>query len=387
MHIEKISVYIVRAPLGRAYWMSLEPYSEASEIVIELRTSEGLTGIGEIHGRPMEKIVEIIRDAFAPLLIGRDPLETEAIYNSLFQCTCTRQGARLNPSSGQPHFGGGARPQIMAAIAGIDIALWDLKGKLLGQPVWRLLGGGNSIVAAYASGGYYGPEGEAAIDGLVEEMGSYAALGYPTIKMKVGGLPIAADVERLRAVRDCVGPDVSILLDANQAYDVPTAIAAAHAFHPYGIGWFEEPVHWYDSVFGLAQVSRAIDIPTASGESEMHRWGCRDLIEHAGIRIMQFDCTRAGGVTEWLKVAAYAAAHGVAMAPHHDAQIHGHLVAAVPNGYILEVFPNPLRDPLWEELFTGRPKVTNGVLRLPDSPGFGFGLNSGGMRKYATQFC
>src|SRR5580692_4238887 len=159
MHIEKISVYIVRAPLGRAYWMSLEPYSEASEIVVELRTADGLTGIGEIHGRPMEKIVEIIRDAFAPLLIGRDPLETESIYNSLFQCTCSRQGARLNPSGGQPHFGGGVRPQMMAAIAGIDIALWDLKGKLLGQPVWRLLGGGNPTVAAYASGGYYGPEG------------------------------------------------------------------------------------------------------------------------------------------------------------------------------------------------------------------------------------
>jgi L-alanine-DL-glutamate epimerase-like enolase superfamily enzyme len=387
MHLEKISVYIVRAPLGRAYWMSLEPYSEASEIIVELRTGDGLTGIGEIHGRPMEKIVEVIRDGFAPLLVGRDPLETESIYNSLFQSTCSRQGARLNSSSGQPHFGGGVRPQIMAAIAGIDIALWDLKGKLLGQPVWRLLGGGNPAVAAYASGGYYGPEGEAAIDGLVEEMGSYAALGYPAIKMKVGGLPIAADVERVRAVRDGVGADVAILLDANQAYDVPTAIAAARAFRPYGIGWFEEPVHWYDSVFGLAQVSRAIDIPTASGESELHRWGCRDLIEHAGIRIMQFDCTRAGGVTEWLKVAAYAAAHGVAMAPHHDAQIHGHLVAAVPNGYMLEVFPNPLRDPLWEELFTGRPRVTQGVLRLPDSPGFGFGLNPEGMRKYATQVC
>jgi L-alanine-DL-glutamate epimerase-like enolase superfamily enzyme len=387
MHIEKISVYIVRAPLGRAYWMSLEPYSEASEIIVELRTSDGLTGIGEIHGRPMEKIVEILRDGFTPLVIGRDPLETESIYNELFQRTCSRQGARLNSASGQPHFGGGVRPQIMAAIAGIDIALWDLKGKLLGEPIWRLLGGGNPTVAAYASGGYYGSEGEAAIGGLVEEMGSYAALGYPTIKMKVGGLPIAEDVERVRAVRDGVGADVSILLDANQAYDVPTAIAAARAFRPYGIGWFEEPVHWYDSVFGLAQVSHAIDIPTASGESELHRWGCRDLIEHAGIRIMQFDCTRAGGVTEWLKVAAYAAAHGVVMAPHHDAQIHGHLVAAVPNGYMLEVFPNPLRDPLWEELFTGRPKVTQGVLRLQDSPGFGFGLNPEGMRKYATQVC
>lgn len=355
--------------------------------MVELRTNEGVTGIGEIHGRPMEKIVEILRDGFASTVIGRNPLESEALYNDLFACTCSRQGARFHRGGGQPHFGGGAKPQMMAAIAGIDIALWDLKGKLLGQPVWRLLGGGKSTAPAYASGGYYGPEGEAAIDALVEEMASYVALGYSTVKMKVGGLPISADVERVRAVRDSAGAGVTILLDANQAYDIQSAIAAARAFEPYGIGWFEEPLHWYDSVFGLGQVSHAISIATASGESELHRWGCRDLIEHAGIRVMQFDCTRAGGVTEWLKVAACAAAHGVVMAPHHDAQIHGHLVAAVPNGHILEVFPNPLRDPLWEELFTGRPNVTNGVVHLSDSPGFGFGLNAIGMQKYATRVC
>ncbi len=387
MHIDNIAIHIVRAPLERAYWMSLEPYVEASEIVVEVRTNEGLTGIGEIHGRPMEKIVEILRDGFAPLLIGRDPLESESIYDDLFRCTCSRQGARFNASSGQPHFGGGAKPQMMAAIAGIDIALWDLKGKLLGQPVWRLLGGGRSSVPAYASGGYYGPEGEAAIDGLVEEMSEYVALGYTAVKMKVGGLPIADDERRVHAVRQCVGPNVSILLDANQAYSVPSAIAAARAFEPCGIGWFEEPVHWYDSVFGLGQVSTAINIPTAGGESEAHRWACRDLIEHAGIRIMQFDCTRAGGVTEWLKVASYAAAHGVVMAPHHDAQIHGHLVAAVSNGHVLEVFPNPLRDPLWDELFTGRPVVANGVVQLSGQPGFGFSVNPQGMARYATRIC
>jgi L-alanine-DL-glutamate epimerase-like enolase superfamily enzyme len=387
MHIEKMSVYVVRAPLARAYWMSLEPYSETSEIVVELRTDEGVTGLGEIHGRPMDKIVEILRDGFAPLVMGRNPLESESLYDELFQCTCSRLGVRFHPRGGQPHFAGGAKPQMMAALAGVDIAIWDLKGKLLGQPVWRLLGGGKSIVPAYASGGYYGPEGEAAIDSLADEIASYVAQGYSTVKIKVGGLSVAEDVERVRAVRECAGDGASILLDANQAYDVPRAIAAARAFEPYGIGWFEEPVHWYDSVFGLGQVSQAIRTPTASGESELHRWGCRDLIDHAGIRIMQFDCTRAGGVTEWLKVAAYAASHGVVMAPHHDAQIHGHLVAAVPNGHVLEVFPNPLRDPLWEELFTGHPKVTGGVVELSGSPGFGFGLNRKGMEKCATQIC
>src|SRR5437868_136337 len=100
MRIEKVSVFIVRAPLDRAYWMSLEPYSESSEIVVELHTSEGLIGIGEIHGRPLEKIAEILRDAFSPLLIGRDPLQSEAIYDDLFQCTCSRRGARFHAAGG-----------------------------------------------------------------------------------------------------------------------------------------------------------------------------------------------------------------------------------------------------------------------------------------------
>ena len=176
----------------------------------------------------------------------------------------------------------GVKPQMMAAIAGIDIALLDLKGKLLGQPVFRLLGGGRSTVPAYASGGYYGPEGESAIGALVEEMNGYVELGYTTVKMKVGGLSIEDDVRRVRTVRKCIGPNVSVLLDANQAYDVASAIAAARAFEPYVIGWFEEPVHWYDSVFGLGKVSRAINIPTASGESEVHRWACRDLYRTRG---------------------------------------------------------------------------------------------------------
>ena len=187
-------------------------------------------------------------------------------------------------------------------------------------------------------------------------------------------------------MRNAVGKDISIFLDANQAYDVPSAIDAARAFAPFEIGWFEEPVHWYDAVFGLKQVALSTHIPIASGESELHRWGCRDLINHAGIGIMQFDSTRAGGVTEWLKVAACASSSGVLMAPHHDPQIHGHLVAAAPNGYILETFPNRERDPLWENLFIGRPEIKDGVAYLSERPGFGFEINQTSFNKYSTRF-
>lgn len=382
MQITAIHIDQVSAKLTRPFWMSLEPYTTASELIVRIDTDEGLTGIGEIHGRPMDQIAAIVQGTFAPLLVGQDPMEHERHWTTMFSYTHSRVGAGLGQAEGQPHFGAGARPQIMAAIAGIDIALWDLKGKIAGCSVSKLLGASRRTVPCYASGGYYGPNGEADITGLVNEMRSYVDLGYPAVKMKVGGLSVAEDAERVASVRDAIGPGVGLMLDANVAYDVPTAIQAAHAFEPNDITWFEEPVQWYDGVYGLGQVAAATSIPIASGESELHRWGCRDLINHGGIRIMQFDATRAGGVTEWLRVAAYAASHGVAMAPHHDPQIHGQLIAAVPNGHVQEVFPNPVRDPLWEALFDGRPEIEDGVLQVPDRPGFGFEVNPDGLARF-----
>lgn len=385
MKISSVRVHQVSVPLSRPFWMSLEPYTTASELIVEITTDDGLTGIGEIHGRPMAQIAAIVTESFAPLLVGQDPMEHERHWSAMFAYTHTRSGAGLGQAEGQPHFGAGARPQIMAAIAGIDIALWDLKGKICGQSVSKLLGASRSTVACYASGGYYGPNGEADVEGLVEEMRSYVDLGFRAVKMKVGGLSIEEDVRRVSGVRDAVGPDVQLMLDANVAYNVPTAIAAARAFEPFAITWFEEPVQWYDGVFGLSQVAAATTIPIASGESELHRWGCRDLILHGGIRVMQFDATRAGGVTEWLRVAAYAASHGIVMAPHHDPQIHGPLIAAVPNGHVQEVFPNPVRDPLWADLFIGRPEIIDGVLHVPDRPGFGFELNPEGLARFSVR--
>ena len=384
MKISQIRVHHVSVPLQRPFWMSLEPYTTASELIVEIETDDGLVGIGEIHGRPMDQIAAIVTETFAPQLLGQDPMDHERHWAAMFAHTHTRRGAALSQAEGQPHFGAGARPQIMAAIAGVDIALWDLKGKSCRQPVYKLLGGSRTEIPCYASGGYYAPTGEADLEGLIDEMRSYVEDGYRAVKMKVGGLSIAEDVRRVSAVRDTIGPEVRLMLDANVAYDVPTAIAAARAFEPFDITWLEEPVQWYDPVFGLGQVAAATTIPIASGESELHRWGCRDLILHGGIRTMQFDATRAGGVTEWLRVAAYAASHGILMAPHHDPQVHGHLLGAVPNGHVQEVFPNPVRDPLWPDLFVGKPEIVDGVLHLPDRPGFGFDLHPEALKRFGA---
>jgi L-alanine-DL-glutamate epimerase-like enolase superfamily enzyme len=116
-------------------------------------------------------------------------------------------------------------------------------------------------------------------------------------------------------------------------------------------------------------------VPLASGESELHSWAVRDLIDLAGIRYVQFDCTRAGGITEGLRIGAYALAHGLQIALHHDPQVHGHLVAAMPHGYCVEGFPRPERDPVWHRLFSERPELDKGVLRLTDKPGLGIEID------------
>jgi L-alanine-DL-glutamate epimerase-like enolase superfamily enzyme len=382
--IVDVRIHPISVRLERAFWMSLEPYTVAAEIVVEIETDDGLVGIGEIHGRPQTDIVRILEQAFKPLLLGEDPADHERLWDMLFRCTFSRAAARFEAADGQPHFGAGGKPQMMAAIAGIDIALWDIKAQAADLPLYKLLGGHRASVATYASGGYYGPDGKAWIEGLVEEMTGYADLGYTAVKMKIGGLTLEEDVARVRAVREALH-DVRLMLDANSAYDVPAAIEAAGAFEPFDIYWLEEPTAWFDPVFGLARVGAATTIPLASGERELHRFGCRDLVDHTPIRFLQFDCTRAGGISEWLRVAAYASAHGVLMAPHHDPQIHGHLLAAVPNGHIQEVFPNAVRDPLWSRLFVEQPRVLDGELVLADRPGLGVTLDRDVLDRYSTR--
>ena len=182
-------------------------------------------------------------------------------------------------------------------------------------------------------------------------------------------MSIAEDVARVAAVQEALPDTVSCSTPTRPTTCRPQS--RRRAFEPLGIRWLEEPVAWFDPVFGLARVGAQTSIPLASGERELHRFGCRDLVDHTPIRYLQFDCTRAGGITEWLRAAAYASGHGVLMAPHHDPQIHGHLVAAVENGAVLEVFPDPVRDPVWPGLFAVQPDIVNGEVLLSDRPGLG----------------
>ena len=367
------------------HWMSLAPGSTSTELIVRVHTDSGITGIGHVDAGGIYRVDDngkkhpagaalVAREEFASLITGEDPLDNERLWAKMFACTHRRGWSGL----------GCSRNDFMTALAATDIALWDIKGKATELPIYKLLGGYTDRVPCYVAGGYY-REGKS-VDMLARECKRYVEDSFSAIKIRVGGVPLDEDVERVKAVRAAIGPDVKLMLDANGAYDVEGAVSASQAYAPYDIFWFEEPVHWYDEVDGLRQVTEITGIPIASGEGARTRWHARQLLTNSNIRYMQYDGMKSGGPTEWLKVAAMCSAFNISMAPHHGPNIHAHLVAAVPNGLFVEYFPNPadydseeelypVRYDLMREAFAVFPEVVNGDMVLPDTPGWGFVLD------------
>jgi L-alanine-DL-glutamate epimerase-like enolase superfamily enzyme len=366
MKITRVRAHPISTKLDKVYWTSRGAWGSYNMILVEVETDEGIVGYGQINKTPLGEIAAIVVE-LEEVIRGMDALAHEAVWSRLLDLTVPHLAGGRSEAI-RPRYTEGKRIQIMAALGGIDIALWDIKGKAAGLPLWRLLGGDRREVPAYASGGYY-EEGYSPL-AVIDEMASYVAEGYSAVKMKCGGLDLSGDLERVGGVRKAIG-DASLMLDANGAYNLRDAERAIKNFEPYDIFWFEEPLHWYDATRGLARLAACTDVPLASGESELHSWAVRDLIDLGGIRYVQFDCTRAGGITEGLRIGAYALAHGLQIALHHDPQVHGHLVAAMPHGYCVEGFPRPARDPVWHHLYSERPELEKGVLRLTDKPGLG----------------
>ena len=378
------AIALVWPPPEKHYWTALRPIGRVNELLVRVYTDDGIVGIGEAHGAGQgfpgiyrenadgaieaagasKLVVEVLK----PLLIGEDPLDNERLWEKMF---------RLNHQIGWAGAGWG-RPQVLTGIAGVDIALWDIKGKAANLPVYKLLGGARNTVPCYVTGGYY-QDGKTVAD-LVQECETYADMGYRAIKLKIGHVAVEEDVARVRAVRESLGPDIDLMLDVNEGYDVSTAIRAARLLEPFDIRWLEEPVHWYDRVEGLGKVAASTTIPIASGENAQHRWDARDLINRGGVKVMQFDCTRNSGITECLKIAGMCAMNNVRLAPHHDPQVHGHLVAGLDVGEIVETFPTADRNPIWEELFTVRPEINNSEMTLLNRPGWGIELDEAALQ-------
>ena len=209
------------------------------------------------------------------------------------------------------------RPQIMAAIGGIDIALWDIKGKAAGSPVFRLLGGTRTEVFTYSTGGYY--DEDTPLGGEAEEYAGFVANGYRAVKLKTGALSLRDELTQIRTVREAIGPDVLFMLDMNAPYDVAGCIAFAKAVAPFDIFWLEEPLHWYLQPADYQRLAAASPIPLAHGEREWTRYTIRDFLDSGAIRFVQFDSTRHAGFTESLRIAHYAGTEG----RHHRTPFRG----------------------------------------------------------------
>ncbi len=375
MKIADVRVYVLEAPLTEPFHWSFNGTSVRTACLVEIVADDGTSGWGECFG-PAPLNAAIV-SAYARRLIGVDALNTETIWQDLY-------GAyRDQGQKGLP----------ICALSGVDIALWDLKGKHFGVPVHRLLGGPlRTAVRAYATGTYRVEHGDP-LEYVVDEVAGYVEQGFHAVKLKIG-FDVDADAALIRAVRRKVGPKPRLMLDANHGYDAVEAIALGRAVADQGIDWFEEPVIPED-LASYRDVRRGQSIPVAGGECEFTRWGFRDVLTTQSMDIIQPDTCAAGGISECKKIADMAAAFGVRYVPH----VWGTGIALAASLQLLAVLPHsPLRrtprEPLLEfdrsehpfrQAVLTRPiEHVRGVVQIPDGPGLGIEINREALREFAA---
>ena len=375
MKITAVHAWILRAPdEGRPHWVSHFVVPKASEILVRLETDEGLHGIGIATSyTPIEAAVHAWKTGIHELIEGADPLAPELLHERLFAQTWSRLASERRWT----------REAVIRIAAAVDIACWDLMGKAAGLPLFRLFGGYADSVPCYVTCAYYRDGKD--LGELREEMEMLRAQGHRAFKAKVGGVPLAEDLRRLEVVREVIGDEADLMIDANRAWSLDEATQAAGAMAALGPRWLEEPVRWHDDHRMLALLSRRTAIPLSAGESELTAHACRSLLEAQAIRILQFDCTMMGGFTAGRKLAALCELNHVEVAPHHDCFVHAHIVAASPAGCIVESFTDPERDPLQAELYENPPAIAAGRLTLNPDPGLGLRISEAALARYGEQ--
>jgi D-galactarolactone cycloisomerase len=377
--ITAVRAHALVYPLEEPLWTAHEALKDSSLILVEVEAG-GSTGYGIIHGSPLKAIAEWV-EKLGALIVGDDALAHEIVWNKLFTLTVPRPRAMFGEDGVTPPLPRSARPQVMAAIGGIDIALWDLKGKAANMPVYKLLGGQNRPVYTYSTGGYY-PR-NATVTSAADEMAAFVAKGYRAVKLKTGGFSVEDEIARVAAVRKAIGPDIQLMLDMNAAYGLNDCIRFARGVEPHDVFWLEEPLHWYLQPPDYVALARETRIPLSHGEREMHRFTVRDFVECGAIKYLQFDSTRAAGFTESVRIAQMCEQHGVFVVPHHSPEIHAHLVLALPEvGYCVESHGSSTRDPLPHHVFRERVDFRDGYIHLKDKPGFGLDIDWKAVERY-----
>lgn len=335
-------------------------------VVVRIETDTGLVGWGEAHAPYAPKVTQtLILELFAPLLLGQDPMASEVLWESMYSSMRLR---------------GHNTGFTTEAMAGVDIALWDLRGKITQQPIYALLGGPyRTSIPTYASG----------IPGLLDsekqaKAQSYLDAGYTAMKLAIGRGSLEEDLATVAAVVDVIGDRAHLLVDAHGAYDLSTAIQVGREFERMGVYWFEDPLMPEDHS-GYAELSRALDIMVVAGETECNRYQFRDRLAARAVDVILPDICRAGGITEGQKIAILADAYQVPWAAHVSmgTMIHVaaalHLAAASPNFLVCEYHPN--LETLGNDLMETKLEPKDSHLVVPSGPGLGVSFDEAALRE------
>jgi L-alanine-DL-glutamate epimerase-like enolase superfamily enzyme len=266
----------------------------------------------------------------------------------------------------------GHRGYGIYALSAIDTALWVIQAKALGMPLSRLLGGYSEKAPAYAS---YLLFRNWSLDQLQEDAASLVKQGFRCMKMNMGDKTAKMEIERIKVVREAVGEDIDIMIDANWSWTMPQAVKMGRALEPYNVKWLEDPLA-SDDPDDLRQLANTLDIPIAAGETFCTKHEFRRLLEKQGASVIIIDLQRVGGVTEWMKVAGMAQAWGIPVASHLFDEFSAHLIAALPNGYFVEYMP------WWDMIYREPPRVVDGYIEIPEKPGLGLELDPDALKKY-----
>ncbi len=363
MKITHLRTHVVRLPAD-------EPLADAPEnpsatrptVVLELGTDDGVEGVGfTFLGAGLTRSLHAAVEDLGALAIGSDPLCVEGIVSKLAAAA------------------GGAGPAgiYTLAVAAIDIALWDIRGKALGLPLWKLLGGSGAPVPAYASGALMRG---LSLDAALASAGRLVDRGHRAMKMQLalpGDTTVRREVARATLIRERIGPDVDLMCDINQRWGVDQAIAIGRRLEPVGFAWLED-IAAHDDYAGLARVATALATPLAGGEYVYGITPFRHMLEAGSVDIAMIDPFRAGGITPWLKIAALAQAFNVPVVSHLAPEIAVHLVGSVPNGMTVEYMPWSVR------LFESVPVPVAGMLAMPAAPGLGLALDRDALARFAA---
>jgi L-alanine-DL-glutamate epimerase-like enolase superfamily enzyme len=347
MEIVRAEAFLCDVPAERPRVDAIQRVDKQETIFVDLETSDGVSGRGYGYtiGTGGRAVLALLRSDLLPRLVGRDGTRIDAVWQDLFSAV---QFMTVGPVA-------------TTALAAVDIALWDIRCKAAGLPLWRLAGGAHDSVPVYdTDGGWL----QLSADELVANGQQRLRDGWPAIKVKVGRPTAKEDYDRLAAVRGAIGPDMDLMVDANQCFTASEARRRAHMWEELDIAWFEEPLP-ADDVGGHALLAAGTEIPIAVGESLYSLRQFQDYLSRGAVGIVQADVVRVGGITPWLKTAHLAEAFNVPIAPHYLMELSVSVVAAVPNGRWVEHVPE-LRA-----ITEGELAIRGGCVSPPDEPGVG----------------